>query len=177
MTLTLQPWYISQFQKELNAVDDALSRLNAKSFPGLKALTIPSPEWIFVAEYCPQLKSLEILSSGEDYLPTELNVDVARLGKSHPGLTRLHCYEVGMASHIHGQSLVVAKYPISNGMVDIAANLSKIEDLGLCAPFWDLSPDGSRNIMVCHLHFLFHSRQLFPRITLKRTMHLGVSKL
>jgi len=104
MTLDLQFQYLPQAMKD------------AKSFPVVEVLTLSSPTWISVVECCPKLKSLQFLSGGGDFGPVGLSVDVVRLGKSHPNLTRLHCCEIGLTSIIQGQSRVYDPiYAISNG--------------------------------------------------------------
>jgi hypothetical protein len=104
--LDLQLEYSTQVKKEFDVVDDVLPGVDAKTLITLESLTITSPEWIFIAECAPNLTSLDIMASKHDYWSPhmEVNIDMARLGKSHPNLTRLHCGETGMASHIQGQS-------------------------------------------------------------------------
>ena len=107
LSLCLPSEHIEQVQKEFNVVGDVLPRLNVKSLPTLESLTVSSSQWIFVVECCPQLKSLQIFSLTYSYQYPKRDVDVVRLGKSHPGLTRLHCQDAAMRSHIHSQSYLL----------------------------------------------------------------------
>jgi len=114
MSLCLPSEHIKQIEKEFNVVDDVFPRLNAKSLPTLESLTISSPQWIFVAECCPRLKSLQLSPLWYSYQYPKLDVDVVRLGKSHPGLTRLHCQDVAMTANIHGQPYFSLQYMVSD---------------------------------------------------------------
>ena len=102
----LQLEHLTPVKKEFNVVDDVLPRVDAIILITLESLTIPSPEWMFLAECAPNLTSLDVVSSRHGHWSTyvKLDIDMVRLGKSHPNLTRLHCRETGMASHIQGQS-------------------------------------------------------------------------
>jgi hypothetical protein len=104
--IDLQLEHLTQVKKEFDIVDDVLPSVDAKTVITLESLIIPSPEWMFIAECAPNLTSLDIMSSRHYYWSShmKLDIDMARLGKSHPNLTRLHCGETGMASHIQGQS-------------------------------------------------------------------------
>jgi len=97
--------YLAQVKEEFYAIEDVLPELDPKLLLMLEALTLPSPEWMFVAEYCPRLKSLEVLSRTQNpwHAYDELDIDIVRLGKTHPDLTKLHCRVTGIRTHVHGR--------------------------------------------------------------------------
>jgi hypothetical protein len=97
--------HLVQVKKEFNVVDDVLPGVDAKALLTLESLAIPSPEWMFIAECAPNITSLEVRLETDDTdwsTHMMLDIDMARLGKSHPNLTRLHCWETGMPSRIQG---------------------------------------------------------------------------
>lgn len=81
----------SQFVNALKLLENGNAHTTATNLPTIRFLTIQSNEWQFLTALCPNVESLTVNETFR-WLKTLL-LDIKALGKTHPQLKRLHCYE------------------------------------------------------------------------------------
>ncbi|KIM28395.1 hypothetical protein M408DRAFT_23777 [Serendipita vermifera MAFF 305830] len=118
LALLLQDDYRHQVKCEFGLTDEEpIPTTRRKSLSTLNSLMIMSPEWIFLSDCSPNLKTLDVVQSSPcDWdSPQALDIDMAQLGRQHPDLKEFHCSVTGIDKNIK----------------EIATSLPSIQILGL----------------------------------------------
>ena len=103
----------------------------------VKKLVLDSWEWCFLADYCPEMQSLEVWQDSSVHYTNQhqqaescFEVDIAHLAVTHPYLRRLHLKDEASVEVVSGESHHASLVSLTYRPVALAKYMPNIEELG-----------------------------------------------
>lgn len=139
--------FLEVFKVPTNETCDAFT--TAKVLPSVRELTIKDERWQFLVPLCSNLQSLTVAERySDEKLPS---LDFATLGRTNPGLKKLHCSETCERTVLEGRFITSSANKLLNNIIVLTDCLPLLEDVGLLIGYYRGCTTDS--IVVCNLRF------------------------